>query len=65
LGTVPVIVGNMEAELVHCLTLPPELRAELWLVVREEIKAQPHVRAVADFLAKFVREKLAGASPQP
>ena len=35
------------------------LRAEIWLIVREELKSQPHVRAFADFLAEDLRRALA------
>lgn len=64
LGAMPVIVGDAEPELVRCITLPPELRAELWLILREDVKSQPHIRALADFLAKFVRDKLAETAPR-
>jgi DNA-binding transcriptional LysR family regulator len=62
LGTLPVIMGDTEPELIRCFPPPPELCAELWLVVREEVKAQPHVRALTEFLAGFIRETLAHPS---
>ena len=55
LGALPTIIGDAEPELVRCLPPPPELRAELWLIVREELKGEPHVRAFVDFLANYVR----------
>jgi DNA-binding transcriptional LysR family regulator len=56
LGALPTIIGDAEPELVRCLPPPPELKAELWLIVREELKGEPHVRAFVDFLANYVRE---------
>ena len=55
LGALPTIIGDAEPELVRCLPPPPELKAELWLIVREELKTEPHVRAFVDFLANYVR----------
>lgn len=61
-GPLPVITGDAEPELVRCFPPPPELRAELWLIVREAIKSQPHVRALVDFLAGYVRNIMSGAT---
>lgn len=58
LGALPVIIGDSEPELVRCFPTPPELMAEMWLIVREELKAQPHVRAFVDYLAEYVRRTL-------
>jgi DNA-binding transcriptional LysR family regulator len=55
LGALPTILGDAEPELVRCLPPPPELKAEFWLIVREEIKGEPHVRAFTEFLASYVR----------
>jgi len=55
LGPLPVLTGDAEPELVRCFPPMPELRAELWLIVREAIKDQQHVRALVDFLACYVR----------
>jgi DNA-binding transcriptional LysR family regulator len=55
LGALPTIIGDAEADLVRCLPPPPELKAELWLIVREDLKGEPHVRAFTDFLASYVR----------
>lgn len=60
LGTLPTIIGDGEPDLVRCFPPPPELRAELWLIVREAIKEHPQVRALADFLANYVRETVVG-----
>lgn len=60
LGALPVIVGDVEPDLVRCLPPPPELRAELWLVVREDLKSRPHIRAFTNFLTGYVRETLSG-----
>lgn len=58
LGALPTMIGDLEPELVRCFPPPPEIRAEMWLIVREELKAQPHVRAFADFLAGYIRKTL-------
>jgi DNA-binding transcriptional LysR family regulator len=58
LGALPTLIGDTEPELQRCFAPPPELSAELWLIVREEIKAHPHVRAFADYLACYIRETL-------
>lgn len=63
LGALPTIIGDAEPDLVRCFAPPPELRADLWLIVREDIKAEPHVRVLADFLAAFVRDTFSGATP--
>lgn len=64
LGALPTLIGDAEPELVRCFLPPPELRAELWLIVREAIKSQPHVRALADFLAGYVRNTMSGATQE-
>jgi DNA-binding transcriptional LysR family regulator len=61
IGPLPTIIGDAEPELVRCFPPPPELRDEMWLIVREEIKNEPHVRALTDFLASYVRETFARA----
>jgi DNA-binding transcriptional LysR family regulator len=58
LGALPTMIGDPDPELIRCFPPPPELRSEIWLIVREEVKAQPHVRAFADFLAKYARDTL-------
>ena len=62
IGPLPVIIGDAEPELVRCFPPPPELSDEMWLIVREELKAQPHVRALADFLASYVRKEFVVSS---
>jgi DNA-binding transcriptional LysR family regulator len=62
LGALPTIIGDAEHELVRCFAPPPELKAELWLIIREELKAEPHVRAFADYLANYVRGTCAGST---
>jgi DNA-binding transcriptional LysR family regulator len=61
-SVLPTLTGDAEPELVRCFAPPPELRAELWLIVREEIRALPHVRALTDFLASYVREIMASTA---
>lgn len=63
LGTLPCFVGDAEPDLVRCMPPVPELVSEIWLIVREDLKAVPHVRAFADFLVAHVhsiRAELAG-----
>lgn len=55
IAMLPILVGDGEPDLVPCLPPLPELDSELWLIVREDLRAAPHVRAFADFLAEFVR----------
>lgn len=62
IGALPTIIGDAEPDLVRCLAPPPELKAELWLIVREELKAEPHIRAFTDFLASYVRSTCSGTS---
>jgi len=59
LGALPTMIGDIEPELVRCLPPPPELRAEMYLVVREDLRRQPHVRAFVDFLVEFIRATMA------
>ena len=61
LGVLPTLTGDAEPELMRCFPPPPELRSELWLIVREEIKAQAHVRALTDFLASYIRDTMSSA----
>jgi DNA-binding transcriptional LysR family regulator len=63
LGALPTLVGDPEPELVRCLPPPPEIRAEMWLIVREDLKGQPHVRTFTDFLAAYVRTTLGSLQP--
>jgi DNA-binding transcriptional LysR family regulator len=62
LGALPTIVGDAEPDLVRCLAPPPELSSELWLIVREEVRANAHVRAFADHLTDYVREIVSSAN---
>lgn len=63
IATLPCIGGDADPELVRCLPPIPELESDLFLVVREEVKSSPHVRAFADSIAvhiKASRARLAG-----
>lgn len=62
-ATLPCIVGDSEPHLVRCMPPPPELAAEMWLIVREDLRAAAHVRAFADFFTAYIhsiRDKFAG-----
>lgn len=61
IGALPTLLGDAEPELVRCFPPPPELRGEMWLIVRDSIKDLPHVRAFTDFLACYVRETVTAA----
>jgi DNA-binding transcriptional LysR family regulator len=50
-GVLPCFVGDAEPELMRCFPPVRELDSETWLIVREQVKQAPHVRAFADFLA--------------
>ncbi|HET9396021.1 MAG TPA: LysR substrate-binding domain-containing protein, partial [Nitrospiraceae bacterium] len=66
LGTLPCFAGDADPELVRCVPQIPELDAEVWLVVREDVKSAPHVRAFTDFLAAHMQElrgRLSGRQP--
>lgn len=63
IGVLPCFAGDREPDLVRCSAPIPELNAELWLIVREEVKQAPHVRAFVDCLAAHfsaLRKQLAG-----
>jgi DNA-binding transcriptional LysR family regulator len=64
-AALPCIAGDSEPDLVRCLPPPPELDYAMWLIVREDVKSAPHIRAFADYLAGHlhaIRAQLAGAS---
>lgn len=58
-GPLPCVFGDGEADLMRCFPPVPELNAELWLIIREDIRQAPHVRAFVDFLAAHLRARLA------
>ena len=63
IAMLPCLVGDAEPDLVRCLPPVKGVDSEMWIIVREEVKSVPHVRAFADFLAaqiQHMRGKLAG-----
>ncbi len=65
-ATLPCIAGDSEPNLVRCFAPPPELESEMWLIIREDLKSAPHIRAFADYLAVYlhsIRAQLAGTVP--
>jgi DNA-binding transcriptional LysR family regulator len=61
----PCFVGDAEADLKRCLLPIAELNSETWLILSENLRHTPHVRALADFVAAYVnsrRSRFAGAS---
>jgi DNA-binding transcriptional LysR family regulator len=66
IAMLPCVAGDADSDLVRCLPPIVEVGGDLWLIVREEIKSVPHVRAVADSLAAHIhgmRARLAGEQP--
>ena len=64
-ATLPCLAGDFEPGLVRCRPPPRELDAELWLIVREEVKAVPAVRTFVEFLAGHVHQRRAELSGRP
>jgi DNA-binding transcriptional LysR family regulator len=65
IAMLPCMAGDSEPDLVRCLSPIPEIDGELWLIIREEVKSAPHVRAFADALAAHVhkmRSRIMGES---
>jgi len=59
-GMLPCVIGDTEPELVRCFPPIRSLDAQTWLIVREEVKATPHVRTFVDFLAVRLANELQG-----
>jgi DNA-binding transcriptional LysR family regulator len=67
IAMLPCLIGDADTELHRCLPPVEGLDSEMWLIVRQEIRSAPHVRAFADFLAaniQSMRGQLAG-EPAP
>ncbi len=64
LGALPTMVGDVEPDLHRCFPPPVDLNDEMWLMVREEVRSKPHVRAFADYVYRHIRQTL-GAPPRP
>lgn len=67
IGMLPCFIGDAEAELVRCMPPIAELDAEVWLIVREDIRKAPHVRAFVDSLAAHMvasRDRHTGQRPE-
>lgn len=62
IATLPCLVEDADPDLVRCLP-PVELDSEFWLIVREDVKSVPHVRAFADFLWEHVQRLCARGLP--
>ena len=66
IGMLPCFVGDAEADLRRCLPPIRELDAEVWLIVREDVRQAAHVRAFVDCLAahmQALRRIHAGQNP--
>jgi len=53
----PCWIGDKVHELLRCYPPVPELSAPAWLIVNEELKTAPHVRAFVDFLSQRLAEE--------
>ncbi len=65
IAMLPCLIGDVDAELLRCLPPVEEVESEMWLIVREEVRSERHVRAFADYLAaqiQAMRGQLAGES---
>ncbi len=60
LATLPCLVADADPLLRRCFPPVPALRSELWLVIREELRAAQHVRALVDALVAHL-EGMRGA----
>jgi DNA-binding transcriptional LysR family regulator len=61
-GMLPCVIGDTEPELLRCFEPIPALNAQTWMIVREEVKSAPHVRAFADFVSARLPDVLRGGS---
>lgn len=57
IGMLPHFVGDAEPDLVRCTPHEAELDAEVWLIVREEVRQAPHIRAFVDSLAAHMQAR--------
>ncbi|MFZ5691801.1 MAG: LysR family transcriptional regulator [Pseudomonadota bacterium] len=57
IAMLPCLIGDADAGLVRCLPPVKAVESEMWLIVREDAKSEPHVRAFADFLATEIQKK--------
>jgi DNA-binding transcriptional LysR family regulator len=55
ISVLPCAFFRRDQDLLPCIDPPPpELRTSAWLITHERIKDEPHVRAMMNFLAKFM-----------
>jgi DNA-binding transcriptional LysR family regulator len=58
LGVIPCFVGNQEPDLIRVSAPLPDDRSELWMVIHEDLRRAPRVRAVVDrIVALFDRHR--------
>jgi DNA-binding transcriptional LysR family regulator len=62
ISMLPVAFFPRDDDLLPLLPPPPELRSEGWLVTHERIRHEPHIRALTDFFAEFIRKRTRAAS---
>lgn len=56
IAMLPCLIGDAEPDLVRCLPPLKDVDSEMWMIVREDVKSSPHVRAFADFLAAQIQK---------
>lgn len=56
LAPMPVIVGEREKDLVRVLDLGPDLATPIYLLVHEDMRRAPRVRAFFDFVVEHLRD---------
>ena len=65
LAMLPCVMGDGDSDLLRCLPPMPELDSEVWLIVREDLRTAPHVRAFADFVAERMQANRAIMTGRP
>jgi DNA-binding transcriptional LysR family regulator len=65
IAILPCFAGDSHEDLVRCLPPIAALDNEQWLVVREEVKSAPCLRAFVDPLAEYIRGHRAMLAGEP
>jgi DNA-binding transcriptional LysR family regulator len=57
-AVIPCLIGDTQASLVRMFPPIPELTTPGWLVTTANARQQPHIRALIDFIADFIRQSV-------
>jgi len=57
LAVLPCVLADTAPELVQCMPPLTGMTSQIWMIIREDLKAAPHVRAFTDFLAEHMRDE--------